>query len=77
MKAFYNEIEPYSIHASGLDLTVVPMTDGVYRVLNGGGFLADLYPEITAVGIYWNGFGQLSTGLADEIGSQIYAHEVL
>lgn len=76
MKSFYYEIDPYSIHASGFDLTVIPMTDGVYRVLNGRGFVADLYPEITSTGVYWNGFGMLSAGLAEEIGSQIYAHEV-
>jgi hypothetical protein len=76
MKSFYYEIEPYSIHASGYDLTVVPLTDGAYRVINPGGFVADLYPEITAAGIFWNGFGLLSAGLADEIGSQIYAYEV-
>lgn len=76
MKSFYYEIEPYSIHASGFDLTVVPMTDGAYRVLYAGEFVGDLYPEITAAGVYWNGFGQLSVGLAEEIGSQIYAHEV-
>ena len=76
MKSFYYEIDPYSIHASGFDLTVIPMTDGVYRVLNGRGFVADLYPEITSTGVYWNGFWMLSAGLAEEIGSQIYAHEV-
>jgi len=76
MKAFYNEIEPYCIQASGSELTVVPMTDGTYRVIKNGEFAADLYPEITAAGVYWNGFGLLSAGLAEEIGLQIYAHEI-
>lgn len=66
MKAFYDDIEPYQIHASGMQLIVLPMEDGVYRVCHSGK-MADLYPEITAAGIYWNGFGQLLVCLAEEI----------
>lgn len=76
MKAFYNHIEPYKISASGLQLTVLPLDDGVYRVCHKNSVLADLYPEITAAGIYWNGFGQLPPWLAEEIGEEIYACEV-
>lgn len=76
MKAFYSDIEPYAIQASGMRLTVLPMEDGVYRVCHFGKLLADLYPEITAAGIYWNGFGQLQPWLAEEIGEQIYAFEI-
>lgn len=76
MKAFYADIEPYNIQASGMRLTVLPMEDGVYRVCHYGKVLADLYPEITAAGIYWNGFGQLQPWLAEEIGEQIYLFEI-
>lgn len=76
MKSFYNDIEPYRIMASGMCLTVLPMNDGVYRVCHHGKVLADLYPEITAAGVYWNGFGQLKPWLAEEIGKQIYAFEI-
>lgn len=76
MKELYFDIAPYCIRASGLDLTVLLMNDGVYRVFNENRVIADLYPEITAAGIYWNGFGQLSPRLAEEIGALIYACEV-
>ena len=76
MKAFYFDIEPYKICVSGMPLTVLPMEDGVYRVCCKKKVLADLYPEITAVGIYWNGFGQISPLLAEEIGLEIYACEI-
>jgi hypothetical protein len=76
MKAFFHEIEPYHIQADGTALTVIPMTDGVYRVCNNERKIADLYPEITAAGIYWNAFGLLSLRLAEEIGSQIYSCEI-
>ena len=76
MKAFYYEIEPYHIQACGMRLTVVPMEDGVYRICHREKVLANLYPEITAAGICWNGFGQLPLWLVEEIGKQIYACEV-
>ncbi|HKG06678.1 MAG TPA: hypothetical protein VKB19_09490 [Pedobacter sp.] len=76
MKTFYYDIEPYQIQASGMQLTVLPMEDGVYRVCHGGEILAVLYPEITAAGIYWNGFGQIPLRFAEEIGQQIYACEI-
>ncbi|MEJ2880457.1 hypothetical protein [Pedobacter sp. GR22-6] len=76
MKTFFHEIEPYQIQASGMRLSVLPMEDGVYRVSHGNKLLADLYPEITAAGIFWNGFGQLPVRVAEEIGQQIYAHEI-
>ncbi|WP_449437011.1 hypothetical protein [Pedobacter steynii] len=76
MKAFYYEIEPYAIRAYGYELTVLPMNDGVYRVFSEGNQIADLYPEITDAGIYWNGFGHLSPRLAEEIGIQIFACEI-
>lgn len=76
MKAFYYDIEPYQIQASGMQLTVLPMEDGVYRVCHDKKVLADLYPEITAAGIYWNGFGQISLRFAEEIGQRIYDCEI-
>jgi hypothetical protein len=76
MKTFFYEIEPYKIKASGMKLSVLPMEDGVYRVCHSGKVLADLYPEITAAGIFWNGFGQLPLWLAEEIGQQINACEI-
>lgn len=76
MKAFYYDIEPYDIQASGMSLMVLPMEDGVYRISHFGKLLADLYPEITAAGVYWNGFGQLPIWLAEEIGQQICAREI-
>jgi hypothetical protein len=76
MKALYYNIEPYVIHVYGMQLNVLPMEDGVYRVSHSGKLLADLYPEITAAGIYWNGFGQLQPWLAQEIGEQIYTFEI-
>lgn len=76
MKAFFYEIEPYQIRAAGIAMTVVPMNDGVYRICENEKKIADLYPEITAAGIYWNAFGQLSPSLAEEIGSKIYACEI-
>lgn len=69
-------MEPYQIDVSGMPLVVLPMNDGTYRVIRGNENLADLYPEITAAGIYWNGFGQISALLADEIGQSIYAHKI-
>jgi len=76
MKAFYDDIAPYQIYASGMQLTVLPMEDGVYRVCHDEKVLADLFPEITAAGIYWNGFGQIPMRFAEEIGEQIYACEI-
>ncbi|MBB5440600.1 hypothetical protein HDC92_004303 [Pedobacter sp. AK017] len=76
MKTFFHAVEPYHIQASGMRLTVLPMEDGVYRVCHRDKVLADLYPEITAAGIFWNGFGQLSVWVAEEIGQQICAHEI-
>ena len=76
MKALFYEIEPYKIQASGMELTVLPMEDGIYRICRSGKVLADLYPEITAVGIFWNGFGVLPVWLADEIGQEIYDYEI-
>ena len=76
MKAFYDEIEPYKIKASGMQLTVLPMEDGVYRVCDKNKVLADLYPEITAVGVFWNGFGQLPLWFVEEIGEQICSCEI-
>jgi zona occludens toxin (predicted ATPase) len=76
MKTFFHEIAPYQIHATGMRFTVLPMEDGVYRVIQEGKLVADLYPEITAAGIFWNGFGQVPIQVADEIGKQIYAHEI-
>lgn len=76
MKAFYYDMEPYQINVSGMPLMVFPMNDGTYRVNYGQKNLADLYPEITAAGIYWNGFGQIPPSLAEEIGQSIYAYEI-
>ncbi|MHA4893766.1 hypothetical protein ACXZ1K_03365 [Pedobacter sp. PWIIR3] len=76
MAAFYHTIDPYYIKIEDRVLTVLPLEDGVYRVQQDEMPVADLYPEITAAGVYWNGFGQISAGLADEIGSQIYAWEI-
>lgn len=76
MKAFYDDIAPYKISACGTQLMVLPMEGGVYRVYQSGKVLADLYPEITAAGIFWNGFGQLPLWFAEEIGQQIYACEI-
>jgi hypothetical protein len=76
MKALYYDIGPYAIQASGMQLNVLPMEDGVYRVSHSGKVLADLYPEITAAGMYWNGFGQVQPWLAEEIGEQIYLFEI-
>jgi hypothetical protein len=69
-------MEPYQISVSGIPLTVFPMDDGTYKVCREKEILAKLYPEITAVGIYWNGFEQISPMLAEQIGVMIYAHEV-
>jgi hypothetical protein len=52
------------------------MEDGVYRVQHSEKRIADLYPEITTAGIYWNGFGQVSPRLAEDIGRQIFACEI-
>lgn len=76
MKALFYEIEPYRIQVDGIAMTVIPMTDGVYRICANQRKIADLYPEITATGIYWNAFGQMSPRLAEEIGKQIYACEI-
>lgn len=76
MKAFYHDIAPYLIRVSDRLLAVLPMEDGVYRVIDDETILADLFPEITANGICWNSFGQLPVCLADEIGQQIYACEI-
>ena len=76
MKSFYYDIAPYQIRASGMQLTVLPTEDGVYRVCHSGKIMADLYPEITAAGICWKGFGQLPVRFADEIGQKIYACEI-
>lgn len=76
MKTFFDNIEPYRIHASGMQLIVLPMEDGIYRVCHSGNILADLYPEITAAGIYWNGFGLVPLWLAEEIGQKIHACEI-
>ena len=76
MKAFFYDIAPYHIVAAGMHLTVLPMEDGVYRVCQYGKILADLYPDITAAGICWNGFGQLPLQLVEEIGREIYACEI-
>lgn len=75
MKSSFYDIEPYQIRASGMRLTALLMEDGVYRVSYDGQIVADLYPEITAAGIYWNGFGQIPLWLAEEIGQEIYACE--
>lgn len=75
MKAFYYDMEPYRMQVSGKDLLVLPMADGVYRVCYRNRLLADLYPEISAGGIYWNGFGLISSVLAQEIGMKICAFE--
>jgi len=71
-------MEPYQINVSGMPLMVFPLNDGTYRICSeeAGESLADLYPEITAAGIYWNGFGQISAALAEQIGHSIYAHEI-
>lgn len=71
-------MEPYQIKVSGMPLVVFPLSDGTYQICRGteGESLADLYPEITAAGIYWNGFGQISVMLAEQIGLSIYAHEI-
>lgn len=71
-------MEPYQINVSGMLLKVFPMDDGTYRICSAadGKSLADLYPDITAAGIYWNGFGQISALLAEQIGLSIYAHEI-
>lgn len=76
MKASFYEIEPYHIQVYGIALTIIPMEDGVYRVQRQDKCIADVYPEITAVGIYWNSFGRISPMLAEEIGNRIYACEI-
>jgi hypothetical protein len=76
MKSLFYDIAPYHILVFGKPIKVLPMEDGVYRVYRKGKMIADLYPEITATGIYWNAFGQLSAAVADEIGTAIYAFEV-
>ncbi|MEJ2884236.1 hypothetical protein [Pedobacter sp. GR22-6] len=76
MKTRFYEIEPYRITAGGMPLEVIPMEDGSYRVCKRKKILAELYPEITAAGICWNGFGQLPPWFAEEIGAEIYAHEI-
>ena len=76
MKTLFHEIDSYNIRAFGLRLHVQPMEDGVYRISQGKKLLADLYPEITAAGIFWNGFGQLPVQVAEEIGQQIFAREI-
>jgi len=76
MKAFFFDMEPYHVRVSGMNLLVLPMADGVYRVCYGKQVLANLYPEITAAGVYWNGFGMISPLLAEQIGLEIYAAEL-
>lgn len=76
MASLYYNIDPYAIQIEGLTLTVLLMDDGVYRVQLPDEHIADIYPEITATGIYWNSFGQITPGLAEEIGRQIWACEV-
>lgn len=75
MASLFYDIEPYVIQTNGMELIIFPLEDGVYRVEFQGKRLADLYPEITASGIHWNGFGQVSQKLAEKIGRQIYASE--
>lgn len=69
-------MEPYQINVSGMPLMVFPLNDGTYRISQGKENFAELYPEITAAGIYWNGFGQIPASLAEEIGQSIYAYEI-
>ncbi|WP_442591375.1 hypothetical protein ACSBL2_09115 [Pedobacter sp. AW31-3R] len=76
MKSLFYEIAAYQLFAAGDDLTVIPMADGVYRICFAGQQIVDLYPEITAAGIYWNGFGLIEPWRAEEIGAAIFAYEV-
>ena len=75
MKAFFFDMDPYDIRVSGMHLLVLPMVDGAYRVYYRKRVLADLYPEISATGIHWNGFGLITPLLAEQIGLRICAFE--
>ena len=75
MKALFFDMDPYDIRVSGMHLLVLPMADGAYRVYYRKRVIADLYPEISAAGIYWNGFGLISPLLAEQIGLRIYGFE--
>lgn len=67
-------MEPYDITISGKKLTVVPLDDGTYSILDGAKGFASLWLDITAAGITWAA-ERISLQLAEQIGLLINAHE--
>lgn len=67
-------MEPYEITVSGKKLTVVPLDDGTYSILDGARRIASLWLDITAAGICWAA-EKISLQLAEQIGLLINAHE--
>lgn len=67
-------MEPYEIIISGKKLTVVPLDDGSYSILDGAKRIASLWLDVSAAGISWVA-ERISLQLAEQIGLLINAHE--
>ena len=67
-------MEPYEITVSGKKLTVVPLEDGSYTILEGARRIASLWLDVTAAGICWAA-EKISLQFAEQIGQVINAHE--
>nr|WP_162988995.1 hypothetical protein [Pedobacter schmidteae] len=67
-------MEPYEITISGKKLTVVPLDDGTYSILQGARRIASLWIDITAAGITWAA-EKITLQFAEQIGALINAHE--
>jgi hypothetical protein len=76
MKQNLSPYNIYTIEVFHMHLDVLPMKSGFYKVFYQKDLLVDLFPEITASGTYWNGYGRISPLLAEEIGIEISASEI-
>ncbi len=67
-------MEPYEITVYGKTLTVVPLEDGSYSILEGARRITNLWLDVTAAGISWAA-EKISLQFAEQIGLSIHAHE--
>ncbi|WP_316748690.1 hypothetical protein [Pedobacter gandavensis] len=64
-------MEPYNIDLSGRILTIQPLHDGSFKVIESGHEVGRLFPETNELGTVWTSFGLIDHDEAQKIGNLI------
>lgn len=67
-------MEPYNINLSGRILTIQPLHDGSFKVIEKGHEVSRLFPETNELGTVWTSYGIIESEDAKKIGAMIEQH---